>query len=304
MLVILGPTASGKTRLATHFAAKHKGAIISADSRQVYRGMDIGTGKDLEEYSVGNIRIPHYLIDILDAGDRYHIYQYSQDFLEAYQSVALLGRLPILCGGSGLYLETALKGHPLAAIPVNEALRHKLLSLDKTELQRELNKFPEMLRQQADYSSSKRLIRAIEIARHLQSGNPMPRVSASPFTRAPVIIGMDISREERRKRITSRLEKRLKAGLIEEVQGLLDRGIPPEDLIYYGLEYKWVTTYLQQKVSYQSMFNKLNTGIHRFAKRQMTWFRKMEKDGFKIHWIDALSPVAKQVEAVEKVWFK
>ena len=211
--------------------------------------------------------------------------------------------MPILCGGSGLYLETALAGHPLSAVPINEELRKQLQPLDKLALQEKLKAFPEELHRHADYSSAKRLIRAIEVASFLHQGNALPLISGLPFKEPPIIIGMEISREERRKRITARLKQRLKQGMIEEVQGLLDGGVSPDDLTYYGLEYKWITAFLQKEIPYQAMFDRLNTGIHRFAKRQMTWFRKMEKDGFQIHWIDALMPIEAQLEAVEKVWF-
>lgn len=302
MLTILGPTASGKTRLAAQFAATHHGAILSADSRQVYRKMDIGTGKDLEEYLVDGVQVPYYLVDILDAGYRYNIYQYYQDFCHAYQRVLDAGNLPILCGGSGLYLEAALKGHPLAAIPIDQMLRERMQQLSKQELQDYLLEFPEEFRKQADFSSQKRLVRAIEIASYLNAGKIIPDRTPLTFKEPSVIVGLNLPRGLRRERITHRLKYRLENGMIEEVDGLLNSGLKPDDLSYYGLEYKWVTAFIRQEVSFELMFERLNTSIHRFAKRQMTWFRKMEKDGFVIHWIDAEASLDKQLIEVEQLW--
>lgn len=298
LIVILGPTASGKTRLATQVASRINGAIISADSRQVYRDMDIGTGKDLDEYMVNGRPIPHYLINVLPAGARYNIFQYYLDYLESYRDIELKKYHPILCGGSGLYLETALKGHKLSAIPINPELRATIAQKDKEALRSMLDAFAEDYRRHADYSSHKRLIRAIEIATYLEKGNPIPPTPSVPHTEKPLIIGMKLDREERRRRITERLEARLQEGLIEEVEGLLAQGISEADLSYYGLEYKWVSSFILGQIDRETMFQRLNTGIHQFAKRQMTWFRKMEKDGWAISWINVLSPIEAQTEKV------
>lgn len=299
LMVILGPTASGKTRLATQMAHLLDGAILSADSRQVYRGMDIGTGKDLDEYQVAGKPIPHHLIDIRDAGERYNINDYYNDFVEAYWQIVGEGQQPILCGGSGLYIEIALRGNPLAAVPINPELREKLVVLPKPVLQQTLAKYPAKLRKQADTSSHKRLIRAIEIADYLKA-HDLPERSHPDFQ--PILFGTHIEREERRRKITIRLKERFKNGLIEEVEGLLSQGVAPETLAYYGLEYKWILAYLQGKVDYQTLFDRLNVAIHQFAKRQMTWFRKMEKEGWQIHWINTQLPLIDQCNEVQKIW--
>lgn len=277
LICVLGPTASGKTRYAVALARELGGEIISGDSRQVYRGMDIGTGKDLEEYG----GVPYHLIDIADAGTRYNIYQYQRDFEQAYRSIVERGRVPILCGGSGLYLEAATCGYNLPDVPPDPALRAELEKLPTEEL---IARY-EMLRtphNTTDYDTRQRLIRALEIA-IWEETHPVRKTGFLPKNTR--YIGISVSREERNARIDRRLKERLDAGLVEEVRGLLDGGLTPEDLIYYGLEYKYVTLYLTGSLAYEEMVSRLQTAIHQFAKRQMTWFRGMERKGIKIEWI-------------------
>jgi len=276
--VILGPTAAGKTRLAIALAKRINGAIISADSRQVYRDMDVGTGKDLHAYG----DIPYYLIDIVDAGETYHVVRYQEDFRSALQAIVNLGRQPILCGGTGLYIQAVLQPPGYSMIPINPDLRQSLQELPSEVLKTRLEKLPRPPLFNPDASTKKRLIRAIEIAEWCQYHKPPPSIEPPAEFR---IFGIAPPLEERRKNITERLRQRLKGGLIEEVEHLLARGIPPERLTYYGLEYKYVTQFLLGELDYETFFNRLNTEIHRFAKRQMTYFRKMEKDGLSIHWL-------------------
>lgn len=295
LLTVLGPTASGKTRLAVALAEKMNGAIISADSRQVFRGMDIGTGKDLVEYG----SIPHFLIDIKEAGEEYHVAAYREDFLQALEQVTAIGKLPILCGGTGLYIQAALQGLPFAHVPVNQELRQSLETKDKDELLAEFRKQPSEYSPLADTSTRKRLIRAIEISRYLQQ-NEFKAVESpvsTQFSRDSLIIGIHLPVEVRRARITERLHQRLGAGLLKEVRDLLAGGVQPEKLIFYGLEYKFAVLHLQGELAYSEMTERLNTAIHRFAKRQMTFFRKLEKDGLAINWIDGTLPLQQQVEA-------
>ena len=304
LITILGPTASGKTSLAVALAAHimqegRSAEIISADSRQVYRGMDIGTGKDLEEYNIHPSTIPYHLIDICEPGTKYNLFQYQQDFLTAYEDITGRGAQPILCGGTGLYIESVLKGYTLSPVPQNPELREQLAdkSLDElTTMLRELKqKNGSVMHNKTDVDSVQRAIRAIEIETH-NLHTPMPE---RPFPKIPyIIIGVNIDREERRQKITKRLKQRLEEGMVDEIRGLLDRGIPAEDLIYYGLEYKYVTEYVIGRLSYDEMFRQLEIAIHQFAKRQMTWFRGMERRGFTIHWIDALLPMEEKVKAI------
>jgi tRNA dimethylallyltransferase len=299
LLVILGPTASGKTHLATRVADQLNGEIISADSRQVYKDMSIGTGKDVEEYLVNGKRIPYHLIDILDAGEQYNVNEYQKDFREAFLHVAAHGRCPVVCGGTGFYIHSVLQGNGYFSIPVDETLRAALENLSTTEL---LARFQEMdtpYRALADTSTRKRLIRAIEISNFLNEN----QAKQHQFTRnSPVyesiVFGLDPPVGVRRERISSRLKFRLQNGLIEEVQALLTRGLTPAQLIYYGLEYKFVTYYLTGQLTYPEMEKQLETEIHRFAKRQMTFFRKMEKDGIAIQWLNYELPEEEQVEIV------
>ncbi len=284
MLVILGPTASGKTRLAVQLASQHNGEIINADSRQVYRGMDIGTGKDLAGYTLNGQQIPHHLIDIVDAGDDYNVFRYQQDFDRAVQDVLSRDKTPIVCGGSGMYIEAALRPTAMLAVPTDAELRARLEPLQDNELRQWFDRNPSAYSTLADTSTRKRLIRAIEIGAYLNEhpdAQPAPRPALPPYR----VIGLDPPVAVRRERISLRLRDRLQNGLIEEVQGLLDKGISPEKLIFYGLEYKFVTEFLQEKLAYNELVMYLETAIHQFAKRQMTFFRKMERDGMKVEWL-------------------
>ena len=302
MITILGPTASGKTRLATALAAEIGGEIISADSRQVYRGMDIGTGKDLDDYVVDGKKIPYHLIDICEPGTKYNLFQYQNAFFTAYKDIVSRGKTVLLCGGTGLYIEAVLKGYKLSHVPQNPALRERLEGKTLAELTKMLEelkaKSGSIMHNTTDVDSAQRAIRAIEIESY-NLEHPTPRRDLPPIS--SLIIGVNIDREERRRKITQRLRQRLENGMIEEIKGLLDRGIPAEDLIYYGLEYKFVTEYVIGKTSYEEMFSKLEIAIHQFAKRQMTWFRGMERRGFTIHWIDALLPVEEKLKEIKAI---
>ena len=299
MITILGPTASGKTTLAAHLAAKTGAEIISADSRQVYRGMDIGTGKDLADYVVDGKKIPYHLIDICEPGTKYNLFRYQEDFLNAYEDIRNRGVKPILCGGTGLYIEAVLKGYSLSPVPQNAELRERLAGKSLEELTAMLvelkKKTGSTMHNRSDVDTAQRAIRAIEIEEH-NLNNPMPERECPPID--SLIIGVDIDRDERRRKITNRLKARLEDGMVEEIQGLLHRGIPAEDLIYYGLEYKFVTEYVTGKLTYDEMFRQLEIAIHQFAKRQMTWFRGMERRGFHIHWLDASKPIDDKVMAI------
>jgi tRNA dimethylallyltransferase len=309
MITILGPTASGKTPLAAALAQQIGGEIISADSRQVYRRMDIGTGKDLADYRPVvdglAVDIPYHLIDICEPGTKYNLFQYQQDFYDAYQDIRSRGVIPILCGGTGLYIEAVLKGYKLSPVPQNPELRARLegKSLDElTQMLVELKaKNSSTMHNKTDVDSCQRAIRAIEIETY-NLEHPVPRRELPPVE--SLIIGVNIDREARREKITRRLKARLEEGMIDEVRGLLAEGIPAEDLIYYGLEYKFVTEYIVGKTSYDEMFTRLEIAIHQFAKRQMTWFRGMERRGFTIHWIDALLPMDVKINEILKAWQK
>ncbi|GAB2770995.1 tRNA (adenosine(37)-N6)-dimethylallyltransferase MiaA [Rhabdobacter roseus] len=285
LIVILGPTASGKTQLATRLAHRLGGEILSADSRQVYRGMDIGTGKDLDEYQVQGTLIPHHLIDILDAGEKYHVHRFQQDFGAALAAIRARGSTPIVCGGTGLYLDAVLRGHTYTGIPVDDALRQELEKYPTEVLQARFEALPSAYSALADTSTRKRLLRALEIGTYLRQHPEYPAQAKVPRPDA-LIYGLDPPVALRRQRISRRLHQRLQNGLIEEVQQLLQRGLAPEQLRYYGLEYKWVTDYCTGDLPYAPMIQRLETEIHRFAKRQMTFFRKMERDGLPIRWLD------------------
>lgn len=298
MITILGPTASGKTPLAASLAKEIGGEIISADSRQVYRRMDIGTGKDLEDYG----DIPYHLIDIAEPGTKYNLFQYQQDFFDAYNNIIGRGKIPILCGGTGLYIEAVLKGYQLSPVPQNPELRKRLEDKALDELTQMLVELKQQngsnMHNKTDVDSCQRAIRAIEIETYnLQ--HPVPRRELPPVD--SVIIGVNIDREARRQKITNRLKARLEGGMVDEVRSLLNEGIPAEDLIYYGLEYKFVTEYVTGQTTYDEMFQRLEIAIHQFAKRQMTWFRGMERRGFTIHWIDALQPMEEKVRAIIQI---
>lgn len=286
LLIILGPTASGKTRLATRVAAGIGGEIISADSRQVYRQMDIGTGKDLSEYIVGGVPIRHHLIDIRDAGDKYNVNDFQHDFAQAYDAICSHGRVPVVCGGTGFYLYALLKGHAQDTVPVNEALRESFAGQTTEQLLAHFRQTTSPYHALADTSTRKRLVRALEIAAFTREHPEQEiRFGAEEQAYPAIIFGLDPPVDVRRKRISNRLAERLKQGLIEEVQGLLNQGIDADSLIYYGLEYKYITLHLTGALTYDEMHARLETEIHRFAKRQMTFFRKMEKDGLEISWI-------------------
>ena len=295
MITILGPTASGKTPLAAALAQRVDGEIISADSRQVYRRMDIGTGKDLEDYQ----GVPYHLIDICEPGTKYNLFQYQQDFMDAYNDIMSRGKKPILCGGTGLYIEAVLKGYRLSPVPQNPKLRQQLEGKSLEELTQMLTELKakngSTMHNTTDVDSAQRAIRAIEIEEY-NLHTPTPKRELPPID--SLIIGVSIDREARRQKITNRLKARLDGGMVDEVRGLLDEGIPADDLIYYGLEYKFVTEYLIGQTTYDEMFQRLEIAIHQFAKRQMTWFRGMERRGFTIHWIDALQPMEQKVAQI------
>ena len=295
MITILGPTASGKTPLAAALAQRVDGEIISADSRQVYRRMDIGTGKDLGDYQ----GVPYHLIDIVEPGTKYNLFQYQQDFMDAYNDIVGRGKQPILCGGTGLYIEAVLKGYHLSPVPQNEELRKQLEGKPLNELTKILlelkSKNESNMHNTTDVDSAQRAIRAIEIETY-NLEHPTPRRELPPVDSC--IVGVNIDRELRREKITRRLKARLEEGMVDEVRGLLDEGIPADDLIYYGLEYKFVTEYVTGKTTYDEMFARLEIAIHQFAKRQMTWFRGMERRGFVIHWIDATLPMEEKVKLI------
>lgn len=294
LITILGPTASGKTSLAVALAARLKTEIISGDSRQVYRRMDLGTGKDLSDYVVDGYKVPYHLVDIVEPGYKYNVFEYQRDFLVAYEDIKARGLLPILCGGTGMYLESILKGYRLLPVPENKELRERLASKSLEELTDILSRYKK-LHNSTDVDTVKRAIRAIEIEEYYLTQD----VNARSFPEIhSLIIGVDIDRNLRRQKITNRLKKRLQEGMVDEVKALLEEGINPDDLIYYGLEYKYLTLYAVGKLSYDEMFSQLEIAIHQFAKRQMTWFRGMERRGFQIHWIDAEAPLNENVERI------
>lgn len=296
LIAILGPTASGKTPFAAALAAELNTEIISADSRQIYRGMDLGTGKDLADYTIGGRNIPYHLIDIADPGYKYNVFEYQRDFLSAYEAIKQKGCLPVLCGGTGMYLEAVLKGYRLLPVPENPELRARLEGKSLAELTEILKQY-KTLHNSTDVDTAKRAIRAIEIEEYyLQTDvaqREFPKLNS-------LIIGVDIDRELRREKITRRLRQRLDEGMVDEVRRLLAGGIKADDLIYYGLEYKYLTLYAIGKMSYDEMFADLQTAIHQFAKRQMTWFRGMERRGFTIHWVNATLPTEEKIKFVKQ----
>lgn len=294
LVTILGPTASGKTPLAAALAYRLDAEIISGDSRQVYRRMDLGTGKDLADYVVDGKRIPYHLIDIVEPGYKYNVFEFQRDFLQAYDDIRQRGVLPILCGGTGMYIESVLKGYKLLPVPENLELRASLADKSLDELTTILAGYKK-LHNSTDVDTVKRAIRAIEIEEYYRQ----QPVSAREFPAInSLVIGVDIDRDLRRTKITRRLKQRLDGGMVDEVRALLDAGIPAEDLIYYGLEYKYLTLYAVGQLTYDEMFHQLEIAIHQFAKRQMTWFRGMERRGFNIHWIDASLPMEQKVEEI------
>lgn len=298
LITVLGPTASGKTAFAAKLASFLDGEIISADSRQVYRKMDIGTGKDYGDYIVQGRPVPFHLIDIVDAGYRYSLFEYQRDFKKVWEGITARGRQPVLCGGSGMYLESVLEGYKMVSVPHDMVLREKLSSKSDAELAGILSTYC-ALHNVSDTSSRKRLIRAIEIGEHTRRSKEVT-FSLPEFRN--VIFGLGSDRRMTRERITARLQARLDGGLVGEVEQLLDSGLGPQDLIYYGLEYRFVTLYLTGKTDYRQMKEGLNTAIHQFAKRQMTWFRKMERSGYRIQWLDHIpGPEEKLVTALEMI---
>jgi len=296
LICILGPTASGKTAFASRLAFEIGGEVISADSRQVYRGMDIGTGKDYTDYLVENVQVPYHLIDIIDAGEEYNVFQYQKDFYKIFQEIGNRGVLPVLCGGTGLYIEAVLKGYRLLQVPLNEKLRGELENEGIPSLVARLITY-KSVHNTTDTIIRKRLIRAIEIEEYLVTNPPLedsvPEIN-------PVIFAIDIDRELRRERITLRLKQRLESGMVEEVKTLIEGGVTAEKLEFYGLEYKYLSRYVEGKITFDEMFNSLNIAIHQFAKRQMTWFRKMEKEGTRINWIDAVMSMEEKISLVLK----
>ena len=292
LITIIGPTASGKTPFAVEIAKKINGEIISGDSRQIYRHMDIGTGKDLKEYNTEDGNIKHHLIDIRNPGEKYSLFDFQEDFDQAYKDIVSRNRIPILCGGTGLYIESVLKGYELMNVPKNQDLRDSLQNKSLDELITLLKEY-KTLHNTTDTETRTRAIRAIEIAHYQQDNTASPRIT-KPLD--SLIIGVSIDRDARRLKISRRLKTRLEEGMIDEVKEILSNGVSAEDLIYYGLEYKFVTLYVIGEISYQEMITQLEIAIHQFAKRQMTWFRGMERRGLKINWIDALLPMDKKVK--------
>lgn len=297
LIIILGPTASGKTRLAVQVAHQLGGEIISADSRQVYRGMDIGTGKDLSEYRVDGQPVPYHLIDVVDAGEDYNLHRYQQDFHRAVADIESRGRIPIVCGGTGLYIEAVLKGHAFTAIPVDDALRVELETQTDAELFQRFTRNPSPYTVLADTSTRKRLIRAIEIGTYLNA-HPERIDSTQLPTYNYQIFGVDLPLPVRRQRITKRLHERLNEGMVDEVEQLLLSGVPANKLVFYGLEYKFITQHLTGELAYIPMTSLLETAIHQFAKRQMTFFRKMERTGLPIQWLDGTLSVSELADKV------
>jgi len=294
LITILGPTASGKTQLASHIALRLNGEIISGDSRQVYRGMNLGTGKDYHDYTVDDNKIPYHLIDIIDAGSKYNVYEFQKDFFRVYDEIRVRKNQPILCGGSGLYIESVLRGYKLIAVPDNLALRESFKSKTDEELIQILASYKK-LHNQSDTTNRKRLERAIEIEEYYSKNyvdeTPLPSINN-------IIFGVRYSRNTEKNRISCRLKQRLKDGMVDEVKALLDSGVKAEDLIYYGLEYKYITQYILGKLTWEEMFNQLNVAIAQFAKRQMTWFRRMERNGIDIKWIQGNLPLAEKVNII------
>ncbi len=298
ILVVLGPTASGKTAFAARLAYEFGAEVISADSRQVYREMNIGTGKDYGDYKVGDRYIPYHLVDIAEPGTRYNVYEYQKDFLKVYEDLKSRDILPVLCGGSGLYIEAVLKGYKLIHVPPDPELRKSLYEKPLTELKDILLSYRQNLHNTSDLTSVKRAVRAIEIAKYYSEH---PEIDFDYPEIKPFIFGIAFDRPVQRQRITERLRERLEEGMIEEVEHLMKNGLSGSDLEYYGLEYKYVVKYLTGELSYPQMFEQLNTAIHQFAKRQMTWFRRMERNGMKIHWIDGNLPLEEKMKQAKEL---
>lgn len=303
MITILGPTASGKTELAAHLAYELDAEIISADSRQVYRRMDIGTGKDIDDYTVNGRLIPYHLVDICEPGTKYNLFRYQQDFHAAYENIRKRNKVPVLCGGTGLYIESVLKGYCLSPVPQNPELRRSLEGKSLEELTAILidlkAKTGSAMHNTTDVDSCQRAVRAIEIETY-NLHTPLERRAMEPID--SLVIGVSIERELRRKKISDRLTARLENGMVDEIRELLKSGVSAGDLMYYGLEYKYVTLYVIGKLSYDEMYRQLEIAIHQFAKRQMTWFRGMERRGTEIHWIDATLPMEDKIKKIRQLW--
>jgi len=297
LITVLGATAGGKTAFASHLSHLIAAEIISADSRQVYRKMNIGTGKDYNDYLVNNVQIPYHLIDIIEPGEKYNVYQYQKDFIKVYQDIKKRGKKAILCGGSGLYIESVLQDYQLISVPFNEEFHQELQNKSTEELTHLLESYKQ-LHNTSDTDDKNRLIRAIEIADFYLKNEGK---SFDLGEMKHLVIGIKFDRNSRRKRISERLKQRLENGMIEEVRELIDAGVDPETLIYYGLEYKYLTLYIQGSISYDEMFHKLETAIHQFSKRQMTWFRRMEKNGTKIHWLDGYMTMNQKIERLNEI---
>lgn len=296
LITILGPTASGKTALAAELAYRLGSEIISGDSRQVYRRMDLGTGKDLADYTVHGVSIPYHLIDIVEPGTKYNVFEYQRDFLNIYKGTRARGIVPILCGGTGMYIESVLRGYRLIPVPENPELRESLAGKSLPELT-EILKGYKQLHNTTDVDTAKRAIRAIEIEEYYRRQPVEERTF--PHLNS-LVVGVDIDRELRREKVTLRLKQRLEDGMLDEIRSLLGEGIPPENLIYYGLEYKYLTQYVTGEIAYDEMFGALETAIHQFAKRQMTWFRGMERRGIHINWLDATQPMEVKIGKIEE----
>ncbi len=294
LITVLGATACGKTKFATRLAHEIGGEIISADSRQVYRSMDIGTGKDLADYEIDGVTVPCHLIDICEPGEKYNLYRYQNDFLEAFRNIKARGKVPVLCGGTGLYIESVLRSYRLSHVPQNPELRAELEGKSLEELTTILSSY-KRLHNTTDVDTAQRAIRAIEIEQYYAE-TPMDERDF-PEIRS-LVIGLDIDREMRREKISVRLRQRLDEGMVDEIRGILDSGVSPEDLIYYGLEYKFVTLYIIGELSYDEMVRQLEIAIHQFAKRQMTWFRGMERRGIDIHWLSTEMSIEERIEQV------
>lgn len=295
LITLLGPTACGKTTLAVALAHRLGTGVISADSRQVYRRMDLGTGKDMADYTLADGQtVPSYLIDIAEPGYKYNVYEFQRDFLQVYETLRARGETPVLCGGTGMYIEAVLRGFRLVSVPVNEPLRHELEGKTLDELTEILKRY-KTLHNTSDVDTVKRAVRGIEIeeyyATHPAEEGEFPKINS-------LVIGLDVERDVRRERISHRLRQRLDEGMVDEVRRLLDEGIPAEDLIYYGLEYKYLTQYVMGVFTYDEMVSQLEIAIHQFAKRQMTWFRGMERRGIPIQWIDSSLSTEEKVNEI------
>ncbi len=294
MITILGPTATGKTRLAALVAHRLPGEVISADSRQVYRNMNLGTGKDYDDYLVDGRKVPYHLVDIVDPGYEYNVFEFQEDFLKVFDQITAKGKVPVLCGGTGMYLEAALSGYQLVKVPENPSLRQSLQNKSLEELKLLLEAY-RPLHNTTDITDHKRAVRAIEVAMH-EKQHPEMKKKLPAFQ--SIVFGISLSRNEVRERITRRLKKRLDDGMADEVKNLLESGLSPQQVRFYGLEYRYLTDYVTGEITYEEMFRLLNTAIHQFAKRQMTWFRRMERKGVNIRWLNGNLPAEENAEIV------